>query len=64
MQLLKKLNYIFDKKQKQELIGVFILITIGSVLELLGVSVILPFVNAVISTDSIFNSKILCFIYH
>ena len=56
MQLIKKLNYIFTKEQKIGLLWVFILITVGAFLELAGVSVILPFVNAIISPESVLSS--------
>lgn len=63
MQLLSKLNYIFSKKQKLELLWVFILITVGAFLELAGVSVILPFVNAIISPESVLSSKGMNMVY-
>lgn len=63
MQLFKKLNYIFTKKQKIELLWVFILITVGAFLELAGVSVILPFVNAIISPESVLSSKGMNMVY-
>ena len=43
--MIKKLNYIFTKKEKIRLAGVFLLILLGSFMELLGVSVFLPFIQ-------------------
>ena len=63
MKLLNKLNYIFNKKQKMSLIWVFILITIGAFLELVGVSIVLPFVNAVLSPDKMLDNSIVRLIY-
>ena len=63
MQLFSKLTYIFTKKQKIELLWVFILITVGAFLELAGVSVILPFVNAIISPESVLSSKGMNMVY-
>ena len=63
MQLIKKLNYIFTKEQKIGLLWVFILITVGAFLELAGVSVILPFVNAIISPESVLSSKGMNMVY-
>ena len=62
--IIKRLNYIFDRKQKIDLIKVFILITAGAFLELLGVSVILPFVNAILSPDTILGNSILSWVYY
>ncbi len=53
MSLIKKINFIFSRKQKVQLLGILILILIGSVLELLGVSAILPLINAVLQPELI-----------
>lgn len=53
MSLIKKINFIFSSKQKVQLLGILILILIGSVLELLGVSAILPLINAVLQPELI-----------
>ena len=44
--IIKELLYIFDRKQKFMIIGVFIVIILSSVLELLGVTAILPFIQS------------------
>ena len=62
--MFSKLNYIFDKKQKANLFWVFVLITAGAFLELLGVSIILPFVNAVLSPDTMLNNRIMLLVYN
>ncbi|MBO5082286.1 MAG: ABC transporter ATP-binding protein [Lachnospiraceae bacterium] len=49
--MLKKLNYIFDKKQKIELIWTLFIITVGAFLELIGISIIYPFIDMTMSTD-------------
>ena len=51
MDILKKLNYIFGRKQKWESIGMVILIMIGTVFELLGISTIQPLVNSIMTPD-------------
>lgn len=61
--IIKRLNYIFDRKQKIDLIKVFVLITAGAFFELLGVSIILPFVNAVLSPEKMLNNKVMLFVY-
>ncbi len=51
--LLAKINYIFDKKQKGQLVILAVLILIGGVFETLGVSMILPVVSVILSPDSL-----------
>lgn len=53
MNLLKKMNYILDNRQKVKLTGILVIIIIGSLLELLGVSAILPLINVVLEPDII-----------
>ena len=45
--MLKKLNYILDRRQKVHLFFLLVAFIIGSFLELLGVSAILPLVNVI-----------------
>lgn len=52
MNNIKKLGYIFDKKQKRILVVLGVLIFIGGVLETLGVSALLPVVAAIVDVDS------------
>ena len=49
----KKIGYIFDKRQKRQLVGLGVMIFIGGMLETLGVSAIIPVVNALLSPDKI-----------
>ena len=48
-----ELNYILDNKQKRGAIIVLIIVILASALELLGVSAILPFVEAVTAPDDL-----------
>ena len=57
MNVLKKINYILNKKQKLELVWMVVLITIGSALELAGVSVILPVMNSIVAPDELLQNK-------
>lgn len=50
MNILKELNYLFDRKLKWKALVVLIIIMIGSVAELAGVSAILPVIS--LATDS------------
>lgn len=63
MKTLRKINYIFSKRQKFNLLLLFIAIAIGAFWELLGVTAILPFVNIVVDPSSIHTTKYLNWIY-
>lgn len=60
--MLKKINYVFDKSQKIKLIILLVMIIIGSFVELLGVSAILPIVNIALDPTVIENTWYLCLI--
>lgn len=49
----KKIQYIFSKRQKIKIIIISIMICIGALFELLGVTAILPFVNVAMNPESI-----------
>ena len=63
MDVVKKLNYIFSAKQKREVLWLFIIICIGSALELMGVSVILPVIDGIMSPDRLLEEPIYEWIY-
>lgn len=54
--MLKKVNYILDRKQKCKLVALLFIIIIGAFLELLGVSAILPLINVAMDPKSIDNT--------
>lgn len=63
MNVLKKINFIFDKSQKMKL-GILMFITlIGSGLELIGIAAILPFVKVISNTRIIHDNRICKSIY-
>ena len=65
MDIFKKLNYIFDRKQKWQTLGLFALIVLGTVFELLGVSTVQPLINAIMDRDSLSErGGIYTFVYH
>lgn len=64
MDLLKKFRYIFGAKQKKQTIGLLILMIIGTIFELLGVSTIQPLVNAIMYPDRLLESKVYSFVYY
>lgn len=57
--MVKKLRYVFDRKDKIKLVGLAILMVIGSVLELLAVAVFNPFIEVLMQTSSIEDDSFL-----
>jgi ABC-type multidrug transport system fused ATPase/permease subunit len=56
--LLKKIAYLFDRKQIWQLGGLAFLILIGGVLETLGVSMMLPVAEAVMAPDKVMGNEL------
>lgn len=63
MNLLKKIIYVFDKKQKINLAILFVVIFIGGFVELLSVSAILPLINVIMDPSVIETNEIYHYIY-
>lgn len=57
MEILKKLNYILNKKQKKHIVVLAIMIFIGGLLETVSVSAMLPVVMAILSPEAIAENK-------
>lgn len=57
MKEIKKLWYIFDSRQKMQILGLMILILIGTILETLGVTVIVPFIEAIMYPQKIMKNE-------
>ena len=51
--MLKKLNYIFDKSAKITMIGLLLLIILGSFFEMVGVTVFMPFIELIVDNQSL-----------
>lgn len=64
MDILKKFRYIFGAKQKKQTFGLLILIMIGTVFELLGVSTIQPLVNAIMYPERLLETKLYRTVYY
>lgn len=60
--ILKKINYVFDRKTKFKMFIVLLMITAGAALELLGVSIILPLVDLGMSPDAFQTNTVCIFI--
>ena len=56
METFRKIRFIFTRNQKIKIVVISIMICIGALFELLGVTAILPFVNVAINPDSV-NEK-------
>lgn len=56
--IIKELTYVLNRKQKKYTIAVMVVIAISSFFELLGVTAVLPFVQAVLAPETIFASSI------
>lgn len=52
-----KVGYMFDRKQKKQLVGLAVLILIGGLLETLGVSMLLPVVTAIMDPEAIMEKE-------
>ncbi len=63
MSSINKLRYIFDRKQKVNILLLAFLIVIGGLLELFGLTAVLPFVNVAIDPEQVFKNKFLNYFY-
>lgn len=61
-QLIKKVNYILNKKQKKKLALIFVFMIIASMFELLGISAILPIVSVVLDETMMETNQLYRFI--
>ena len=56
--MLHKVSYLFDKKQKKQIAGLAVLILIGGLLETMGVSMLLPVVQAIMDPEAIMEREV------
>lgn len=63
MNLLKSIFKVFDGKQKKKLFGMGLLILVNSGVSLLGVSALLPFIQAITSPDELLEKDYVRFFY-
>ncbi len=59
----KKITYVFDKKQKRQACFLLIKIVIGALFELLGVTAVLPFISLALSPNAINKNAYMSAIY-
>lgn len=62
--MLKKLNYIFTRKDKIKIFILMIVVIVGSFLELLAVSIFSPFIELIMAPDTLGESTIMAYVYH
>ena len=55
--MLKQVIYIFNEKQRRNSMFLFLSMMFVSVLETLGVSVVIPFIIAILSPEELLNNK-------
>lgn len=63
MNTIRKLFYIFNRRQKLEIIVLVIMIVIGAVFELLGITAILPFITIAMNPSQTFENERLFYVY-
>ncbi|WP_456479162.1 ATP-binding cassette domain-containing protein [Nautilia sp.] len=62
--IIKKLNFLLTKRDKQYLIGLFFFSIIISIIETFGVGIIMPFISVASDFSQIENNKYFNYIYH
>lgn len=58
MNIVQELNYLFDRKMKFKAFFVLVIIMLGSVVELLGVSIILPVISLATDVNAVNTNKV------
>ena len=61
--MIKKLSYVLTAKDKIYLIYLLILVLLGSMMELLGVSAFMPFIEIITDSDKIYEEYYLNLVY-
>ncbi len=62
--MIRQLAYIFKRRDKLKIFVLFIMALIGSLLECVGVSIFMPFVNVLMDTSEIHTNEYLSFLYN
>ena len=62
--ILKKLNRLLDRRQKQKMILIVFLMLIGGILESLSISVIIPVMKVVLDPEAVTTNLYLSAVYH
>ena len=59
LQILKKLNVLLDKKQKNTMAGLVLLMIVGAALQTVGVAMIMPVVSLVMDRQALHEEGLL-----
>lgn len=59
MESIRKLSKIFNRKQKMQFAGLFVIELIGSLLELLGISMLIPFIEVITDPARLMENDII-----
>ena len=62
--MLNKFRYIFERKDKWKLIGMVVLMIIGSGLELIAVAIFSPFIELLMNSEQIKENEFLVFLFN
>lgn len=57
--MFQKIGYLFDRKQKIQMIGLGVMILIGGILETLGVSMMVPVVQGILEPEALEQNEII-----
>lgn len=61
--MIKKLNYIFSKKDKIKIGLLMVIVIAGSFLELLAISIFSPFINLIMDPNSLEENEIMSYVF-
>lgn len=62
--MIKKLNYIFTRTDKIKIFILMIMVVIGSFIELLAVSVFSPFIDLIMTPNSLAENSLISYVYN
>ncbi len=61
--MIRQMAVILDKNQKRKMIGLFIVIFVGALFELLGVTAMLPFIQAILEPEKLLEKPYIAWLY-
>ena len=63
-EIVSEIHYVLSKRERRQAYSLLVIMFIGSLLELLGVSAIVPFVQAVVTPDQLKTGRVTGFIWN
>ncbi|MBQ7582050.1 MAG: ABC transporter ATP-binding protein [Lachnospiraceae bacterium] len=67
IKIIKQVYFILNRKQKVQMVGMFVVILIGSMFELLGVTAMLPFIQSILQPEQLMEKpyiRFFCDLFH